>query len=170
VAETLSPLDLVHVASPCQADWKSMAGDDHSRLCGLCDKQVYNIAAMTAEAALTLIREHEGSVCIRLYRRADGTVLTSDCPTQARATSRRVTQVAAAVLLAIAISLGGVMLPNLLSRASSNSRLGRGPVMQKVVAVWSDLLAWIGLPRRTTTIMGKYAVPVPPARDVESTP
>ena len=124
---------------------------------------------MTAEATLKLIREREGSICIRLYRQADGTVLTSDCPIQAHATSRQVVRLTATVFLALAISFGGLVLPNLMNDFSSNSRHGRGPVQQKVVALRSDLLAWMGLPRRTT-IMGKYAVPVPPASDLDDAP
>jgi len=57
-----------------------MSGDDRVRHCAACDKQVYNFAAMTGAEAEALIRKHEGRLCGRLYRRADGTVLTADCP------------------------------------------------------------------------------------------
>ena len=35
---------------------------------------------MTEDAALKLVEEREGRLCIRFYQREDGTVLTSDCP------------------------------------------------------------------------------------------
>jgi hypothetical protein len=73
-------LDDVRVASPCDASWEAMKGDARVRFCDACEKQVYNLSAMPRLDAERLITEHEGSVCIRLYRRTDGTVLTADCP------------------------------------------------------------------------------------------
>ena len=70
----------VRVASPCTARWGHMAGDEQARFCAQCSKHVYNLSAMTAEAATALIREKEGQLCARFYQRADGTMLTADCP------------------------------------------------------------------------------------------
>jgi hypothetical protein len=90
VAPTRLPLlDRVAVAAPCTADWDSMSGDDRARLCGQCDKHVYNLASMTAEEAEGFLRGVAGEVCIRVFRRADGTVLTSDCPVGVRRRRRR---------------------------------------------------------------------------------
>lgn len=77
---SLTVLDNLQVASPCHVDWNEMAGDDKSRFCGQCEKHVYNLSAMTTEAALDLVREKEGNLCVRFYRRHDGTMLTTDCP------------------------------------------------------------------------------------------
>jgi hypothetical protein len=71
----------IRIASPCPANWNEMTGDERARFCSQCQKHVYNLSAMTAEAAAALIREKEGNLCGRLYRRADGTVLhAEDCP------------------------------------------------------------------------------------------
>ncbi len=80
----LPMLDQVRVASPCNASWTAMVGDDRSRYCGKCEKNVYNLSAMTREEAELLMLEKEGNLCIRLYRRTDGTVLTQDCPVGVR--------------------------------------------------------------------------------------
>jgi hypothetical protein len=77
-------LESLRIASPCTADWDAMVGDDQVRFCGRCEKNVYNLSTMTREAAETLVAEREGRLCIRLYRRADGTLLTADCPVGAR--------------------------------------------------------------------------------------
>lgn len=53
-------LQIVDVATPCHAEWNSMTGDDRSRFCGQCRKHVYNLSAMTADQAVSLIREKEG--------------------------------------------------------------------------------------------------------------
>jgi len=50
---------------------------------------VYNFAEMTRDEVRDLLARTEGRVCARLYRRADGTVLTRDCPTGLRALRRR---------------------------------------------------------------------------------
>jgi hypothetical protein len=73
-------LDDIRVASPCAADWNRMAGDDRARFCASCRKNVYNLSAMTREEAERLILEKEGRLCVRYFRRADGTILTRDCP------------------------------------------------------------------------------------------
>jgi hypothetical protein len=72
-------LSNVSIASPCNADWSQMAGDERVRFCGSCQKNVYNISAMTAEEADRLIAQKEGELCVRYYKRADGTILTADC-------------------------------------------------------------------------------------------
>ncbi|RYG74350.1 hypothetical protein EON80_02555 [bacterium] len=73
-------LDSIQIASPCKAAWAAMDGDDKSRFCQSCAKNVYDLSAMTAEEARQLIAAKEGEVCVRLHRRADGKVITSDCP------------------------------------------------------------------------------------------
>src|SRR5262245_10819613 len=80
----------VRVASPCTARWADMTGDERARFCAQCQKHVYNLSEMTAEAASSLIREKEGKLCVRFYQRADGTVLTADCPVGTAAVVRRV--------------------------------------------------------------------------------
>ena len=57
-----------------------MCGTDRVRRCDACGLLVYNLSAMTVGEALALIQETEGRRCVRFYRRADGTVLTRDCP------------------------------------------------------------------------------------------
>lgn len=74
------PLEDVRVATPCRADWDKMQGDDRARFCGSCTKHVYNLSDMTRADAERLIAEKEGHLCVRFYQRADGTMLTKDCP------------------------------------------------------------------------------------------
>ncbi|HZU37633.1 MAG TPA: hypothetical protein VFA18_17060 [Gemmataceae bacterium] len=77
---TPSWLDNLKVASPCPAAWSGMAGDNQVRFCSKCSLHVYNLSAMTRSEAEAIVQEAEGRLCVRLYRRADGTVLTQDCP------------------------------------------------------------------------------------------
>jgi hypothetical protein len=84
-------LDDVRIASPCHMSWEDMPGDERVRFCHACEKRVYNLSAMTREQGEQLLDEHEGEPCVRLYQRADGTVITSDCEvgTRARRSRRR---------------------------------------------------------------------------------
>ncbi|MEO8876787.1 MAG: hypothetical protein ABI461_14435 [Polyangiaceae bacterium] len=85
------------IASPCSADWEKMEGDDEVRFCRGCQKNVFNLSAMTAEDAEAVLQEKEGDLCARLYRRKDGTVLTTDCSVGVR--KKWVTRVAGAGVL-----------------------------------------------------------------------
>ena len=76
----LTILDNIRIATPCQASWDEMPGDDRVRSCPACSRSVYNIAAMTSDEVAALIANREGRLCARLFRRADGTVVTADCP------------------------------------------------------------------------------------------
>jgi len=94
-------LDRLYVSSPCNADWETMPGDERVRFCSQCHLNVYNITALTRKQAEKLIAETEGRLCAKLYRRADGTIITRDCPVGIRAIKRRVSRVANAALGAI---------------------------------------------------------------------
>lgn len=75
-----SPLNNLSVASPCSADWNEMYGDERKRFCGDCKLNVYNLSGMTTEESEALVMNAEGRVCVRFYKRADGSVITADCP------------------------------------------------------------------------------------------
>jgi hypothetical protein len=75
-----NPLENVKIASPCSADWNEMYGNEQKRFCGDCKLNVYNLSGMSKTEAETLIMNAEGRLCVRFYRRADGSVMTNDCP------------------------------------------------------------------------------------------
>jgi hypothetical protein len=108
MAKFTNPLDGVRVAAPCPADWSKMVGDERVRYCGECNLHVYNLSGMTRREAETLITNAEGRLCVRFYRRADGTVLTRNCPVGLRALKRRVTRIASATLTAVLGFFAGV--------------------------------------------------------------
>jgi hypothetical protein len=83
------PLEHIRIASPCHAAWDAMEGDDRVRFCGSCQKNVYNLSSMSRAEAEALVTDTEGRICVRFYRRADGTVLTNDCPVGQRKRRRR---------------------------------------------------------------------------------
>lgn len=98
-------IDRIRVASPCKESWDDMVGDDHVRHCARCDKNVYNLSALPADEAELLLFEKEGKLCVRYFRRPDGTILTSDCPVGRR--KQRVRRLAFAALGAGALAAAG---------------------------------------------------------------
>ena len=109
MAKPLDVLNSVRIASPCPVLWQDMEGDDRVRLCGQCDCRVYNLSAVTAEEGVKILRETEGRLCVQLWRRTDGTLITADCPVGLRARVWRFRLRVAAVAASIAsyISLPG---------------------------------------------------------------
>ncbi|HEY4178097.1 MAG TPA: hypothetical protein VGM90_14720 [Kofleriaceae bacterium] len=77
--QRLPVLDNIKIATPCRADWNQMAGDERSRHCGECKKDVFNLSNMTRQEAEELIRAKNGDLCARYYQRHDGTILLQDC-------------------------------------------------------------------------------------------
>src|ERR1044071_6893915 len=106
----LPVLDQIRVASPCSASWNQMTGDDRTRHCGACDKDVYNLSGMTREEAEALIVERNGELCVRYYQRADGTILLADCTVGVRRKrDQRRTATRAAALVAGGLAAAGAM-------------------------------------------------------------
>ncbi|MEO8796875.1 MAG: hypothetical protein ABI551_03245 [Polyangiaceae bacterium] len=105
---SLPLLETVEIASPCPANWADMQGDADVRFCTECMKDVFNLSMMSREEAeATLVASKSASMCIRFYRRSDGTVLTQDCPVGVRRRRfwRRTGGIAAAGLLAAALGM-----------------------------------------------------------------
>jgi len=82
-------IDELCIASPCDVAWSSMKGSTSVRHCDQCEKNVYNLSLLTRAEANALIFEKEGKLCVQLYKRFDGTVLTADCPKGLRAMRRK---------------------------------------------------------------------------------
>lgn len=77
-------LDTLRIASPCNEAWDNMVGDERTRFCGKCQKNVHNISEMTRDEAETFLESTAGAACVRMYKRVDGTILTADCPVGVR--------------------------------------------------------------------------------------
>lgn len=92
-----NPLDNIRVASPCSSKWDEMLGDERVRFCGKCELNVFNLSAMSRREAESSIARAEGRLCVRFYRRRDGSILTEDCPVGLRALKERASRIRSAV-------------------------------------------------------------------------
>jgi hypothetical protein len=122
-----SKIERLRIATPCPISWEQMSGDNRIRFRDHCHLNVYNIAELTRIEAATLIASTEGRLCARLFRRADGTVLTKDCPVGLRALRRRVAKRTAAIFAAI-VSLSGAAF----GQESSERDKSSGPTHSKI--------------------------------------
>ncbi len=144
-------VDRVEIATPCEVSWDSMYGDERVRHCGSCRQNVYNVAQLTRAQALELIAAAERSkgshrVCLRIYRRPDGTVVTADCWSRLRAARRR----GVWAFVAMLVIIGWAQLAAMFVGVSGLRRL-------------------VGTPRMGSTSMGQRRLtvepaPTPPAR------
>ncbi|HEX7315272.1 MAG TPA: hypothetical protein VF297_15200 [Pyrinomonadaceae bacterium] len=96
-----NPLERVKVAAPCPADWSKMVGDERMRYCERCSLHVYNLSGMTRCEAEALVTNSEGRLCVRYYRRGDGTIITRNCPVGLSALKRRAAHAATATMTAV---------------------------------------------------------------------
>ena len=109
----LSVLDHVRIATPCPMRWDDMAGTDAKRFCGECRLHVYNLSTMSRIEAEALVQAHAATgerLCAGFYRRADGTILTQDCPVGMAALRRRAAAAWRRVAAAAALTVGSGLL------------------------------------------------------------
>ncbi|MEO6776742.1 MAG: hypothetical protein ABI467_27620 [Kofleriaceae bacterium] len=104
----LPVLDNIRVATPCNADWNEMIGDDRVRHCTKCDKDVFNLSQMTREDAESLLCAKQGNLCARYFQRADGTILTTDCAVGKQQRRRRRVIAAGAAVASLALIGTGI--------------------------------------------------------------
>jgi len=125
----------VQVASPCRASWEEMAGTERVRFCQECRRNVYNLSAMSRSEAEDLVRQRETRrLCIRFYRRTDGTMLTADCPVGVRRIRR-------AALRSWGVLLGSLTAVLALFLALSERRTSAGRIHR--VEPFASLFAWL---------------------------
>ena len=85
-----------------------MIGGERVRFCGQCQLNVYNLSAMSKHDAESLIARTEGRLCVRFYRRKDGSIITQDCPVGLRALKRRASRIKRAIASTVLGFLAGI--------------------------------------------------------------
>ncbi|MBL8955208.1 MAG: hypothetical protein JNK82_30820 [Myxococcaceae bacterium] len=120
MAANVRELGVIKVASPCKRDWEKMTGDARVRFCADCQLNVYNLSELTTDEAHQLIREKEGRLCVRFFSRADGTLITRDCPVGVR-TKRKKLIAAGAAAVSMSLAALAFSVTELFAEAPSES-------------------------------------------------
>ncbi len=98
-------LDRLQIPNPCPADWQQMTGNTTRRFCDSCQKQVYDLSAMTRLQAEALVTAKGGQLCARFTRTADGALqhlaAHTELPQLHQISSRRASPIASAILSAV---------------------------------------------------------------------
>jgi hypothetical protein len=167
-------LDVIDIARPCPADWNEMRGDEGVRFCRHCSLHVYNLSAMTRQQAETLVGSatSEGRrLCVRFYRRADGTVTTTDCEGWWRLTRRRMNRWTSAAVALLLAAVG----TSRWSHASATPKHETDiPVVKPnvPVALQGDVMIMgkVRVPASQPAIMGGIAPALPPTTQPTTQP
>jgi hypothetical protein len=125
-------LDHVRIAAHCATDWNQMPSfqGDRVRFCSRCNLNVYNLSGITQDEATALVYQTEWRLCVSFYRRADGTVLTENCPVGLRAIKRRKARLAQVLLGMLVITLSAIGLSSLSN--SEPSPQGASPTGEQI--------------------------------------
>ena len=142
------PLESIRIASPCSADWNGMYGDERKRFCGECKLNVYDLSGMTRDEAETFLINAEGRVCVRLFRRADGTVLTKDCPVGWARLKKRLSSAATAVFSLVMSLFCGLFFVSLFSKQGETGRRFHLPY---VTPTPQPLMGAVAIPKPSPT-------------------
>ncbi len=120
-----NPLNNIKIASPCSADWNAIIPNERRRYCGDCKLNVYNLSGMSQTEAENLLLNSEGWLCVRFYKRADGTILTKDCPVGWKALKQRVSKTATAFASLVFAVLSGIGLANYFAKSAEQLAAGQ---------------------------------------------
>jgi hypothetical protein len=80
----LISLDLIEVETPCSKDWNRMRGSDEKRFCDHCNRDVYDLGAMSEADVQNLLCQQAGKLCVRFTRLSSGKIQTLDYSTGGR--------------------------------------------------------------------------------------
>jgi hypothetical protein len=148
-----SPLNNLKVASPCSQDWNAMLGDNRKRYCGECKLNVFNLSGMSKAEAENLIMNAEGRLCVRFYKRADGSVITEDCPVGWARVKQR-TKAYVTALASLIFTFFGALGLVAAFKKSGDTVVGAIPVSTATPRQTPT-------PEETPHLMGAIAVPTP---------
>jgi hypothetical protein len=152
----LPVLDRVRIASPCSARWEDMKGNERVRHCEQCNLNVFNFSELTRQEAEELVISRQGRLCARFWRRADGTIITRDCPVGLAALRARAARTVARVAAVLGLLLTGGTLLGSRTRDPEARLSDRQP--------FATLIKWLDPTprvRRGQMLMGDVCLPPP---------
>src|SRR6185437_8260586 len=121
------------VASPCNADWNSMTGNDQVRFCEHCSFEVHNLSSMTRTQAERLVSRSNGRLCVQYIQGSDGGPVTILLGKKLHHINRRVSQIAAGAFTA------ALSVTSAIAQESTGVRVAGGdvPTATQPMARWA---------------------------------
>ena len=155
-----SPPHRIKIAAPCPANWEDMKGNDRVRFCAHCQLNVYDLSALSQQEAIEVVTKAEGRLCVRFYQRADGTIITDNCPVGIKRIKQRMGHAGKAIL-ATAMSLL-TMVESLWALPAATSQ--RNPV-RKSASIKKQRKAkkrWVAIPTIGVMMLSSEPILTPP--------
>ncbi len=90
----------------CPQLWAGMAGNEKTRFCDVCQKNVHNLSMMNAEERRTLLANTGESPCVAYFKHVNGTPIDVTALPEANPLKRKLTQ--AALMTASAMGLASI--------------------------------------------------------------
>lgn len=156
-----NPLNNIKIASPCNADWNEMMGNERKRFCAECKLNVYNLSGMSQREAENLLLNTEGRLCVRFYKRADGTILTKDCPVGWQAIRQRISKTATAFASLVFAAFSGIGLANYFAESSEQQMMGEiaPEIKNTTMGVMAIENSNVAVQEKPIPMMGNVIVP-----------
>ena len=105
-------IDAISIATPCPMKWSKMNRSDieATRFCDRCHKHVHDVSRMQDSDVVSLLDRSrtDADVCVRLFRRPDGTIVTASCPPPPPAPPKRRRQFTLAMMMGLVTAAGGL--------------------------------------------------------------
>lgn len=99
-------IDSLAIDLPCPIPWTHMKGDDKIRRCDVCDLNVHNLSAMTEVEIGEFLEANAGvRICVNMFKRPDGTIVTDRCPAGLRVLRNRARKLYRAVAGFVALAV-----------------------------------------------------------------
>ncbi len=90
----------------CPQLWAGMAGNEKTRFCDVCQKNVHNLSMMHAEERRALLASTGESPCVAYFKHVNGTPIDVTALPESNPLKRKLTQVA--LVTASAMGLGSI--------------------------------------------------------------
>ena len=68
----------LQIPEPCDASWEQMRGDQKSRFCSHCTKDVHNLSMLSKDEAAKLLEETGRNLCVQYVHNNEGQIMFRD--------------------------------------------------------------------------------------------
>lgn len=132
-------IDRASIASPCDASWSEMSGDERAKFCSLCSKSVHHLSAMTEPEAEDLLETpSEDGLCVRYsYQPDTGEILFADsAPTRPVPAARRslfVRAARAAVVLPLLAAAPTALASGAIQPPEEGTRCSKPSIVERIM-------------------------------------
>jgi hypothetical protein len=91
----------VTIKTPCSVAWDEWKEGEMVRFCDLCQLNVHNLSTRSDKEVKELLKNRTGRLCVFMYQRRDGSMVTDNCPVSLRVLRNKIKGWVAGLLLVL---------------------------------------------------------------------